>query len=371
MIWRDRKFDWIGLGGHVLWLIFWTTAVFIWGYWKWRTIEFGSPEWWFDNIAHILLPFAGSVNLIYEINYFRPTALFTSTIKRAFLLWSAVPLVIICLAIAWEGGEAYHDARPFTIIQAQKGDPDTTVDILLAIPSSYFGVWIYTLFSSYRMRRNPKRALVARTAEYFARRRAWKQEKRELFAMKREIIILRRKQTRELPPLIFYRKWIPNAITIFRLVLVIPLFFAVSAHPYSALFIIFLAGLSDLFDGILARLLGSRNRWGARLDPLADKVFYFVGLIAMRQFIPSPFFYFLMVGNITEVFLMGIRFVPGYTPEANWFGKVKAFCWFSSLTLLMSGIMLNSQNIRFAGILLACVAVPLSWGSIYRHLSNR
>ncbi len=365
-IFRGR-IDWIGLGGHAVCLVLWAISIFIWGFWKGRTAEFGSTEWWFDNVAHILLPLAGAINLIYEINYFRPTALFTSPAKRAFILWAVVPLVIICLAILWEGGEAYHDARPFTNIQAQKGDPDTTIDILLSIPSVFGGVWIYTLFSRYRMRKNSKKALGVLTAKYYARRKEWKQERRELVVMKREIISLRRRQTRELPPMALYRQWVPNALSLFRLMLIIPFALAVPTFPLVALFIAILAGLSDFLDGFFARRWESKSKLGAILDPIADKAFYLGGLAVVRQFIPLPFFYFLITGNSAEIFLAGIRFASGYRPEANRFGKVKAFLWYNALCMFLLGVSLENQNFQTAGILFAGVAVPLSWMSLYKH----
>lgn len=68
-------------------------------------------------------------------------------------------------------------------------------------------------------------------------------------------------------------KHIPNILTCVRLLLVplfIVLFFAVS--PLAALPISWLAGLTDVLDGYLAR----RNHWisrlGQMLDPLADKL---------------------------------------------------------------------------------------------------
>ncbi|QQG45309.1 MAG: CDP-alcohol phosphatidyltransferase family protein [Candidatus Sungiibacteriota bacterium] len=365
------KTDWVGIIGHAVWIFFWGGFYLIWGYWKWHTAEFGSPEWMFDNIAHALFAFAGSINLIYEINYFRPAALSTSPIRRAFIIWAVVPLVIIILAVLWELGEAYHDARRLTLAQLQKGDPDTTIDILIAVFFSFLGVWAYSLFRSYRVRKNPNVALETKIAEYSIRRGSWKEEKRTLRALRREIIILQREQTKELPQVAISRRRMPVGLSAFRIALAVPFIFVVSDHPYIALIISVLAGLSDWLDGILARSWNTASRLGAVLDPLADKVFYFTALVGLRQFIPHYLFYFLMAGNSVEIFLAAIRFMPGYSPEANQFGKIKVRFHYTAISTLLFGIFLESHIVQTLGIMLALIAIPFSWKSLYEHYRNR
>ncbi len=70
------------------------------------------------------------------------------------------------------------------------------------------------------------------------------------------------------------RFWnLPNALTLLRIVLV-PVFvlMILQRRPLTALIIIFLAGLTDVLDGMAARALGLRTRLGTILDPLADKL---------------------------------------------------------------------------------------------------
>lgn len=82
---------------------------------------------------------------------------------------------------------------------------------------------------------------------------------------------------------------IPNIISIFRVVLIIPI--AVLLHQKAwlgAFWLIFLAGFSDALDGFLARAFNWQSRLGAILDPLADKallIFVFLSL-AHRGMIP-------------------------------------------------------------------------------------
>lgn len=65
---------------------------------------------------------------------------------------------------------------------------------------------------------------------------------------------------------------IPNLITIGRIVLVVPVTWALLDGRYAlALVLFFVAGFSDALDGFLAKHYDWTSRLGALLDPLADK----------------------------------------------------------------------------------------------------
>lgn len=80
---------------------------------------------------------------------------------------------------------------------------------------------------------------------------------------------------------------IPNILTIIRILaipLIIVLFYLPIKHSgaYSAV-IFALAGFTDWFDGYLARKLGQTSRFGAFLDPVADKLMVAVILILLVE----------------------------------------------------------------------------------------
>ncbi|MCO7222902.1 CDP-alcohol phosphatidyltransferase family protein [Pleionea sp. CnH1-48] len=65
---------------------------------------------------------------------------------------------------------------------------------------------------------------------------------------------------------------LPNLITILRVILVIPLVWLLHQERYyEAIWIFFIAGISDGIDGFLAKTFKWESRFGAILDPLADK----------------------------------------------------------------------------------------------------
>ena len=64
-----------------------------------------------------------------------------------------------------------------------------------------------------------------------------------------------------------------NGLTVARAVAGFPLILALQfGWQGSAWWLLLLAGLSDAADGWLARRAGGGSSWGARLDPLTDKV---------------------------------------------------------------------------------------------------
>lgn len=78
-------------------------------------------------------------------------------------------------------------------------------------------------------------------------------------------------------------KNIPNILTLFR-VMLIPFFILAFYLPfegsfYVATWIFFIAGVTDYFDGYLARRWNVSSKLGAFLDPVADKIMVVTALV--------------------------------------------------------------------------------------------
>jgi cardiolipin synthase len=76
--------------------------------------------------------------------------------------------------------------------------------------------------------------------------------------------------------------WLPNAISLLRIALVGPVVYLVVYGQYQlALLVFFVAGFSDGIDGYLARKFDWRTRFGALIDPLADKLLVACTFVAL------------------------------------------------------------------------------------------
>lgn len=70
-----------------------------------------------------------------------------------------------------------------------------------------------------------------------------------------------------------YMKQVPNLLTVFRILLVLPTVWFLYLSQYKDVFLLLvIAGVSDALDGYLARTFDWRSRLGAILDPVADKL---------------------------------------------------------------------------------------------------
>ncbi|MBS0555842.1 MAG: CDP-alcohol phosphatidyltransferase family protein [Proteobacteria bacterium] len=66
---------------------------------------------------------------------------------------------------------------------------------------------------------------------------------------------------------------LPNALTVLRMVLVVPLAWMIRDARYDeAVIVAAIAGLTDALDGFLAKRCGWRSWLGGVLDPIADKL---------------------------------------------------------------------------------------------------
>lgn len=72
---------------------------------------------------------------------------------------------------------------------------------------------------------------------------------------------------------VVFIKYIPNIITVLRIVLSIFLFWL---EPFSAVFFVIylICGATDVFDGMTARALKAQSQTGALLDSIADVIFF-------------------------------------------------------------------------------------------------
>lgn len=107
---------------------------------------------------------------------------------------------------------------------------------------------------------------------------------------------------------------VPNILTIIRLfaapgVAIMFLYFARPWADWYAMTLFILAAITDFFDGYLARKWGQESKFGAMLDPIADKAMVVIALLVitgvsgMNPWILLPATMILF----REVFVSGLR----------------------------------------------------------------
>jgi cardiolipin synthase len=135
---------------------------------------------------------------------------------------------------------------------------------------------------------------------------------------------------------------IPNLITLSRILLT-PLFIIciIQGQYRRALAVFFLAGVSDLADGLIARHWQQKSPLGAYLDPLADKLLMSASFVTLSiaHHIPSWLTVVVLSRDITlalGVALFRLADLALYL-RPSWAGKCTTFLQLSTVLLVLLG----------------------------------
>ena len=75
---------------------------------------------------------------------------------------------------------------------------------------------------------------------------------------------------------------LPNALSIIRIILTVPIVIALLKEQYLLTLLLFLlAGITDALDGWIAKQFSFQSRLGSILDPMADKILLTCSFIAL------------------------------------------------------------------------------------------
>lgn len=162
-------------------------------------------------------------------------------------------------------------------------------------------------------------------------------------------------------------RWIPNALTFLRIVLIIPFAGALLDGEYRFALVIFVvAALTDAIDGFLARSFGWKSRLGAIADPLADKALLITTYLMLTITGVLPVWLFVLVlGRDLIIVCGGLAFHYGvgrFEMEPSIPGKMNTFIQILAalaIIILMAGLSMESW-ILTASIWIVAVSAVFS-----------
>lgn len=110
-------------------------------------------------------------------------------------------------------------------------------------------------------------------------------------------------------------RWtLPNILTLGRLAAApaVPLMFLYFSRPWAdfiALVLFILAAITDWFDGRIARAWGQESRFGAAMDPIADKAMVIIAVVVITGYSGMNAWLILPATVILfrEIFVSGLR----------------------------------------------------------------
>ena len=139
----------------------------------------------------------------------------------------------------------------------------------------------------------------------------------------------------------------PNQLTLLRMVFIPFIVMGLIDHEYKqALVLLVIAGLTDLFDGFLARRLHQQTRMGQYLDPIADKLLLstLFMVMAILNLIPWKFTVVVFSRDIgilgVSAVLFAIAGLRDFRPSI--FGKLNTLSQIAAVFFVMLYLVMPS-----------------------------
>ena len=137
------------------------------------------------------------------------------------------------------------------------------------------------------------------------------------------------------PKILINWPWIINGLTISRILLGLPIIFTLgNGNNGVFIFLILIAGLTDFLDGYYARKYDHKSVFGAKLDPLADKILLIGPMIWLVHENLVPLWAIWLIIS-RELLITSWRSEKTSGGPASYLGKYKTTFQFSSIVLLL------------------------------------
>ncbi len=123
---------------------------------------------------------------------------------------------------------------------------------------------------------------------------------------------------------------IPNALTLLR-ALGVPAFlylFLIADQPVAAFIVIAIGGLTDYLDGKLARALNQSTEFGAKFDPVVDRLYITAVVLALasREYLPWALVIAILARDLIMALLVAYQRLKGFEyVQVSFLGKAATF----------------------------------------------
>ncbi|MDX2347011.1 MAG: CDP-alcohol phosphatidyltransferase family protein [Legionella sp.] len=150
-------------------------------------------------------------------------------------------------------------------------------------------------------------------------------------------------------------KYLPNAFSLTRLLLIAPFLHYLHHAEYAAALYIFLfAGLTDGLDGWLARLFNWQTRFGSFIDPVADKLLIASSFISLALIGQLPWWLVSLVFCRDLTISLGVlawqRFIPQRLDfKPTWLSKINTCLQLTLIIFCLVELAFgkNSQSLTY------------------------
>jgi len=172
---------------------------------------------------------------------------------------------------------------------------------------------------------------------------------------------------------------LPNRLSLVRILFIPAIIYLISRQERLALLVACLlfvvAGITDGLDGLIARRMSMKTRFGLYLDPIADKLLVSCVLITLSCYRTSEFgvpLWATLIMVSREFLINGLRSfyaVGGSTLHSSFAGKLKTTLQIVGIScVLFSGSTYGSGSFQTAGLVLIYAALVFSLYSAFRYV---
>ena len=170
-------------------------------------------------------------------------------------------------------------------------------------------------------------------------------------------------------------KYIPNILSMCRLLLIPTITYSVYEGNYLVALIVFtISSITDIVDGFIARKFNYVTNLGKLLDPLADKLTQIsvIASLVIKNIIKSWILYILIVKELLLIIGSAVLYKKKTVVHSKWYGKLATVLLYlaivCSLVLryynISSGIF---ANMNFA---LYCLAITCTVFAFFMYVKN-
>jgi len=158
---------------------------------------------------------------------------------------------------------------------------------------------------------------------------------------------------------------VPNAISLARIAL-LPLFVwlyltsdETNGREFLSFIVLVASGLSDLFDGMIARKFNQISDLGKLLDPLADKLTQVTVMVCL--FMRYHIVIYLLIICLVKELCQGLGGLillhrGAKLDGARWYGKVSTFVFYGVMACI---VLMNDMNDTAKQVLIGIVAIVM------------
>ncbi len=146
---------------------------------------------------------------------------------------------------------------------------------------------------------------------------------------------------------------IANLITACRILFsILILFYPAFSPMFYALYLS--AGLTNVFDGIIARKTNTMSEFGSKLDTVADFILVVVCMVKLLPVIRIPVWLWAWIGIITAIKIVNI--ISGYAVHKKFVVRHTIANKITGLMLFILPLTLNFIEIEYSGGVICAVA---------------